>query len=191
MRTPRNESALPARRPLHSEGAASPAHPLGLWAASASTANLLGAMSRRLGLDWQLNSSARPELLALTNLGEADPARLAARCRPRRLALCLDDKAGRDFVKQSKFPCFTYSESRPEADLTAHDLRSAPDGLTFLAVTKSELARVTVPENALYDALAALACAAALQIPLTSAARAVSDLLCSEPGSLTSIPQIP
>jgi UDP-N-acetylmuramoyl-L-alanyl-D-glutamate--2,6-diaminopimelate ligase len=97
------------------------------------------------------------------------------------MTLCLDDKAGRDFVKQATFPCFTYSESRQEADLTAHDLRSGPDGLTFLAVTKSELARVTVPENALYDALAALACAAALQIPLTAAAGAVSELLRSEP----------
>lgn len=191
MRTSRNEINLPARRSLHRGETASPAHPLGLWASSASTANLLGAMSRRLGLDWQLNSSARPELLALTNLGEADPARLAARCRPQRMTLCLDDKAGRDFVKQAKFPCFTYSESRPEADLTAHDLRSTPEGLTFLAVTKNDLARVTVPENALYDALAALACAAALQISLPAAARAVSELLCSGSDALASIPQIP
>lgn len=177
MRTNRIETS--ARRPLHRTDALceAPSHPLGLWTSSASTAKLLGAMSRRLGLDWQLNGSARPELLALTNLGQADPARLAARCRPRRMALCLDDKAGRDFLEKAQFPCFTYSESRPEADLTAHDLRSGPEGLTFLAVTKNELARVSVPECALYDALAALACAAALHIPLPAAARAVSELL--------------
>ena len=191
MRTHGNESSPTVRRPLHRETITSPSRPLGLWAASASTARLLGAMSHRLGLDWQLNSAARPELLALTNLGEADPARLAARCRPRRMTLCLDDKAGRDFVKQTSFPCFTYSESRPEADLTAHDLRSGPQGLTFLAVTKNELARVTVPENSLYDALAARACAAALQIPLPSAARAVSELLCSGENLPAPIPQLP
>jgi len=191
MRNIRNESSSSARHPLRREmSPAESAHPLGLWAASASTAKLLGAMSRRLDLGWQLNSSTRPELLALTNLGEADPARLAARCRPRRMTLCLDDKAGRDFLRKAKFPCFTYSESRPEADLTAHDLRSGPDGLTFLAVTKSELARVTVPENALYDALAALACAAALQIPLAAAARTVSELL-REPVNPSPVPQLP
>ena len=191
MRTARNESVLPARSPLRGKDPVIPEGALGLWASSASTAKLLGAMSRRLGLDWRLNSAARPELLALTNLGEADPARLAARCRPRRMTLCLDDKAGRDFVRKADFPCFTYSESRPEADLTAHGLRSVPEGLTFLAVTKNELARVTVPERALYDALAALACAAALEIPLPSAAQAVSELLCPKSGAPASFPGDP
>ena len=49
---------------------------------------------------------------------------------------------------------------------------------------------MTVPENALYDALAALACAAALQIPLAAAARTVSELL-REPVNPSPVPQLP
>ena len=150
---------------------------VGLWATSDATAALLGGLSARLGLGWQLNDPTRPQLLALTNLGRTDPGALALRCRPKRMVLCLDDKAGRTFASHADLPCFTYSEGRDEADLTAHDLRIRPDGLTFLAVTRDDLARVCVPPGALYHALTALSCAAALGVSLPAAAREVSDLL--------------
>lgn len=150
----------------------------GLWVPSGSTASLLCSLSDRLGLGWQLNRAVRPDLLVLTNLGGAAPAELTARCRPQRAVLCLDDKAGREFLSRNALPCFTYSEGRDEADLTAHDLRTRPGGVTFLAVTKNELARVSAPADDLYTALAALACAAALGVPLPTAAGALTDLLC-------------
>lgn len=149
-----------------------------LWVPSGPTAVLLRGLSDRLELGWQINHAVRPDLLVLTNLGTAAPEALTARCRPKRAVLCLDDRAGRNFLSGHNLPCFTYSEGRSEADLTAHDLRTIPGGLTFLAVTKSELARVSTPADDLYSALAALACAAALDIPLSSAAGALSALLC-------------
>lgn len=151
----------------------------GLWVTSSPTAALLRSLSSELKLDWALNHAARPELLVLTNLGSSDPARLTARCKPKRVALCLDDRAGRGFLERTDLPCFTYSEGRDEADLTAHDLRSLPSGLTFLAVTRTELVRVSVPPGDLYHALAALASACALGVPLANAAPTVSNLLCA------------
>ena len=156
----------------------SPHHePCGLWVTSTPTAALLRDLSDELALDWTLNHAARPQLLVLTNLGTSDPARLIARCKPRRVALCLDDRAGRGFLERTDLPCFTYSEGRDEADLTAHDLRVLPSGLTFLAVTQTELAQVSVPPGELYHALAALASACALGVPLSDAAPAVTGLL--------------
>lgn len=154
-----------------------PQRKTGLWATSDASAALLRGLSDRLDLGWQLNDPAPPRLLALTNLGGTDPADLALRCRPERMVLCLDDRAGRSFVSGGAFPCFTYSEGRNEADLTARDLRVRPEGLTFLAVTRSELARVCVPPGALYHALTALSCAAALGVSLSDAARELSALL--------------
>jgi len=178
MRPDQTKEITSTTRSFHSNRSNSDdTRPLGLWAASAPTAHLLQSLSLRLGLDWQLNGVARPEILALTNLGDSDPAALTARCRPKQVTLCLDDKAGRSFAARSPIPCFTYSESRPEADLTAHDLRTTPEGLTFLAVTKNELAQVIVPEKELYNALSALACGVALGVPLTSFAKAISELL--------------
>lgn len=166
--TERQPGSLSPRRSRH-----------GLWATSCPTAALLHRLSDELSLNWTLNATARPELLVLTNLGRFDPAKLIARCRPGRVALCLDDRAGRRFLEQTDLPCFTYSEGRDEADLTAHDLRILPSGLTFLAVTQTELARVSTPTGDLYCALAALASACALGIPLTRSAPAVSRLLCA------------
>lgn len=160
-------------------------HSPGLWVPSGPTAALLRGLSDRLGLGWSLNGPARPDLLVLTNLGRADPAGLAARCRPPRVVLCLDDRAGREFFSRTDLPCFTYSEGRDEADLTARDLRTLPAGLSFLAVTRHELARACVPAGELYAALAVLSCAAALDVPLAAAARAVSGLLCG-PGKTAS-----
>ena len=154
--------------------------PSGLWVTSGPTADLLRALSSQLKLDWSLNHAIRPELLVLTNLGSSDPQKLIDRCKPKKVALCMDDRAGRTFLDRTGIPCFTYSEGRDEADLTAHDLRTLPSGLTFLAVTQSELERVSVPPGELYHALAALASACALGVPLSSAAPAVSDLLHSQ-----------
>lgn len=147
-----------------------------LWAPTRSTAALLRALSRQLSLGWVLNHTGRPDVLVLTNLGRQDPAALIARCRPRQTILCLDDRWGRAALERSPVPCFTYSESRDEADLTAHDLRPRPDGLSFLAVTRTELARVTVPPEELYTALAALSCACALRVPLSASAQAITTL---------------
>lgn len=151
----------------------------GLWVTSGPTAALLRALSGRLQLAWTLNRAVRPELLVLTNLGAGDPRRLIDRCKPQQVALCIDDRAGRTFLEHAGLPCFTYSEGRDEADLTAHDLRTLPSGLTFLAVTRSEFEQVCVPADELYHALAALASACALGVPLSCAAPAVSSLLLS------------
>lgn len=159
-------------------------HALDLWVTSDPTAVLLRGLSEQLKLDWTLNRPARPELLVLTNLGASDPAQLIARCRPKRAALCLDDRAGRSFLERSGLPCFTYSEGRAEADLTAHDLRTSPNGVTFLAVTQRELERVSVPSGALYHALAALASACALGVPLACAAPAVTELFATTPSAV-------
>ena len=160
--------------------AASASHePCGLWVTSGPTAALLRALSSKLNLDWTLNHAVRPELLVLTNLGSSDPGRLIDRCKPQQVALCIDDRAGRTFLERTGLPCFTYSEGRGEADLTAHDLRNLPSGLTFLAVTQSEFEQVSVPPGELYHALAALASACALGVPLSFAAPAVSSLLLS------------
>ncbi len=149
-----------------------------LWTLSPDAATLLGSLSDELDLGWTLNPAARPDVLALTNLGQENPARLVSRCRPRRAVLCLDDRSGREFLTQSDLPCFTYSESREEADLTAHDLRQLPQGLTFLAVTKDGIARVWAPTGGLYTVLSTLACAVALGVPLPTAAKTITALLC-------------
>ena len=147
-----------------------------LWAPARPTAALLRALSRRLELGWRLNRAARPDLLVLTNLGRQDPAALIARCRPRQAALCLDDRLGREALERVGVPCLTYSEGRDEADLTARDLRLRPEGLSFLAVTRAEMARACVPPGELYAALAALTGAWALGVPLADAARALTGL---------------
>ena len=152
-----------------------------LWAPNRSTAALLRALSRQLGLGWTINRAGRPDLLVLTNLGRQDPSALIARCRPRQAVLCLDDRWGRDALERIPVPCLTYSEGRDEADLTARDLRLRPEGLSFLAVTRAELARVTLPPDELYTALAALAGACALGVPLADAARALTDLYRAQP----------
>lgn len=147
-----------------------------LWAPTRSTASLLRGLSRQLSLGWTLNHTGRPDVLVLTNLGRQDPAALIARCRPRQTILCLDDCWGRAALDRIPIPCFTYSEGRDAADLTAHDLRLRPEGLSFLAVTREELARVTVPPEELYTALAALACACSLKVPLSVSSQAVTTL---------------
>lgn len=149
-----------------------------LWTPSERTATLLEQMSDELGLDWNLNHPSRPDILVLTNLGRSNPKRLVARCRPLGVILCLDDRAGRDFMKSTDLPCFTYSEGRDEANLTAHSLRSTEDGLSFVVGTREELARVVTPVDSLYTALSVLACTCAFGVDLGEAASALTVLLC-------------
>ena len=68
---------------------------------------------------------------------------------------------------------YAYSDGRPQADLTAKNVRLRGDKLEFEALAGGELLRVRVPageEPRLYDHLAALAGALALGVPLKQAA---------------------
>ena len=67
----------------------------------------------------------------------------------------------------------SYSDGRPQADLTAKNVRLRGDRLEFEALAGGELLRVRVSageEPRLYDHLAALAGALALGVPLEQAA---------------------
>lgn len=86
----------------------------------------------------------------------------------------LDDPAGRRFAAQRGARIYGYSDGRPQADLTAKNVRLYPDRLEFEALTDDELLRVRVPilhGPRLYDYLAALAGALALGAPLRDAAQ--------------------
>lgn len=86
----------------------------------------------------------------------------------------LDDGEGRRLAAQSGLPVFAYSDGRPQADLTAKNVRLRGERLEFEALTDGGLLRVRVPlgeEPRLYDYLAALAGALALGVPLEEAAR--------------------
>ena len=68
---------------------------------------------------------------------------------------------------------YAYSDGRPQADLTAKNVRLRGEQLEFEAfTTQGELMRVRVPAGEsprLYDHLAALAGALALGVPLSDA----------------------
>ena len=84
----------------------------------------------------------------------------------------MDDPEGRRFAAAGG-RVFAYSDGRPQANLTAKNVRLRGDRLEFEALTDSELLRVRVPigrEPRLYDHLAALAGALALGVPLAEAA---------------------
>ena len=85
----------------------------------------------------------------------------------------LDDPEGRRFAEQCGAAVYAYSDGRPQADLTAKNVRLHPDRLEFEALTDGELLRVRVPilhGPRLYDYLAALAGALALGAPLSETA---------------------
>lgn len=84
----------------------------------------------------------------------------------------LDDGEGRRLAAQSGLPVYAYSDGRPQADLTAKNVRLRGDRLEFEALTDGELLRVRLPaaqEPKLYDYLAALAGALAVGVPLETA----------------------
>ena len=84
----------------------------------------------------------------------------------------MDDPEGRRFAAAGD-RVYAYSDGRPQADLTAKNVRLRGGRLEFEALAGSELLRVRVPigkEPRLYDHLAALAGALALGVPLEEAA---------------------
>lgn len=90
----------------------------------------------------------------------------------------LDDPEGRRFAAAVGDGVYAYSDGRPQADLTAKNVRIRGERLEFEAFTTGgELARVRVPAGGrprLYDHLAALAGALALGVPLPEAAKRLS-----------------
>ena len=90
----------------------------------------------------------------------------------------VDDPEGRRFAAAGDGAVYAYSDGRPQADLTAKNVRLRGDRLEFEALAGSELLRVRVPigkEPRLYDHLAALAGALALGVPLAEAAALLSN----------------
>lgn len=87
--------------------------------------------------------------------------------------VALDDREGRNLAARKDLPIYAYSDGRPQADLTAKNIRLRADRLEFEALTDRQLLRVRVPlihGPRLYDYLAALAGALALGVPLEQAA---------------------
>lgn len=90
----------------------------------------------------------------------------------------VDDPEGRRFAAQGGGTVYAYSDGRPQADLTAKNVRLRGKRLEFEALTHGDLIRVRVPigaEPRLYDHLAALAGALALGVPLGDAAARLSS----------------
>lgn len=86
----------------------------------------------------------------------------------------LDDPEGRRLAGAMRGAVYAYSDGRPQADLTAKNVRLRGERLEFEALTGSELMRVRVPAGdspRLYDHLAALAGALALGVPLAEAVK--------------------
>lgn len=89
----------------------------------------------------------------------------------------LDDPEGRRLAAALRGMVFTYSDGRPQANLAAKNVRLRGGRLEFEALTDGKLTRVRVPwadEPRLYDHLAALAGALALDVPLEEAAAILS-----------------
>lgn len=89
----------------------------------------------------------------------------------------LDDPEGRRFAGAMPGAVYAYSDGRPQADLTAKNVRLKGKRLEFEALTRGELVRVRVPageQPRLYDHLAALAGALALGVSLTDAVARLS-----------------
>lgn len=85
----------------------------------------------------------------------------------------LDDAEGRRLAAAGDRRVYAYSDGRPQADLTAKNVRLRDGWLEFEALTDDGLTRVRVPwqgQPRLYDHLAALAGALALGVPLETAA---------------------
>ena len=97
--------------------------------------------------------------------------RLFAQCR--RAVLNLDDEAGRWYLERLPCPCFTYSENRAQADLTARNIRLFPSHVEFEAVTLGHISRVHLPIPggfSIYNALAALSAGLCLELDLAGMA---------------------
>ncbi len=91
----------------------------------------------------------------------------------------LDDEAGRYYRDLGACPMFTYSENKPDADLTAKNLRLLPRQVEFEALSHDGLCRVVLPIPggfSVYNALGALACCLAIGLPLEPCAAALANV---------------
>lgn len=89
----------------------------------------------------------------------------------------LDDPEGRRLAGAMPGTVYAYSDGKPQADLTAKNVRLRGGRLEFEALAQGELTRVRVSigeRPRLYDHLAALAGALALGVPLEDAVARLS-----------------
>ena len=89
----------------------------------------------------------------------------------------LDDPAADAMLADALCPCLTFSCEKDAADLTARNIGLHADGVSFLANTRGELARVrlAIPGHfSVENALAALGIALQLDMPLADAAKALA-----------------
>ena len=89
-----------------------------------------------------------------------------------------DDEWATFLMERAKCPVFTFSEKHNESDLVAKDIRLSAGGVQFRAIHGSEIVRVSLGIPGLfsvYNALGVLSCAMLLDIPLFSAAEALSS----------------
>lgn len=89
----------------------------------------------------------------------------------------LDDPAAGAMLADALCPCLTFSCEKDAADLTARNIGLHADGVSFLANTRGELARVrlAIPGHfSVENALAALGIALQLDMPLADAAKALA-----------------
>lgn len=87
-----------------------------------------------------------------------------------------DDPWTETVLKKAPQPVYTFSAKSDDASLTARDIRLAPAGVRFCALEQGELVRVktSLPgQFSVYNALAAIACARLLGVPLADAAAAL------------------
>lgn len=145
-------------------------------AGSPQTVLWLSRMAQESGLSWRVRELGRgvPRGILVLPQPEEYQSLLRHWTGLDRVVVSLDCPQGRSLALSGRVKTFTFSEGRDSADLTAKDLRMTPHGLRFVAVTKTELARVCVEPEDLYPALSALACGVWLGVPLERAAEAVS-----------------
>lgn len=90
----------------------------------------------------------------------------------------LDDPAAEAMLQDAQCPCMTFSCEKDAADLTAKNIQLHADGVSFLANTKGELARVNLPipgHFSVANALTALGMVLQLGMPLAEAAHALAS----------------
>lgn len=146
---------------------------------SPRAAQWLRAIAARTEKPWQvreLGDEVPYGLLVLTQPGEY-PEALRHWIAAHQVVVSLDSPQGRSLAFSNRIQTFTFSEGRNDADLTARDLRLTPSGqLRFVAFNRSALTRIGLEDpDDLYPALAALACAVWLGVPLSLAGEVVSD----------------
>ncbi len=93
-----------------------------------------------------------------------------------RAAANADDPWTETVMNNAPQPVYTFSTKSDDASLTARDIRLAPSGVRFCALEQGELVRVktNLPgQFSVYNALAAIACARLLGVPLADAAAAL------------------